>query len=493
MKVLSSSVGPSAVDVDAVVVGVGSNKQLVGAAAELDRGTGGLLQRLLERDYLATKRFSVTQILAPAGIPARQLLVVGLGEPPPQDDAGYAFRLAGTAAKALATKRLRSIAFYLDVSPTWAAIAGARAAVVGQDLYRAEKKLFPPDELIFSGAAEEAVARGSVIGDAIKTAKDLINGPPNVVYPESLAERCRELGSTHGFDVEIWDEQRLLQERCHALLAVASGSDRPPRLVIMRHHGGRPGTAPVALVGKGVTFDSGGLSIKPSESMADMKVDMSGSAAVIGAMQAIAALKIPLHVVGLIGCVENMLNGRAYKLGDVITARSGKTIEILNTDAEGRVVLADVLDVALEQNCQAIVDLATLTGACVVALGQRVAGAMTNSQAWCDQVVSAARYCGDDVWQLPMYPDYDEQIKSPVADIKNIGEGRWGGAITGAKFLEQFVGTVPWVHLDIAGPASLDKPLPWADAGATGCFVNTLIELAHRLATQGTGSIPQKA
>jgi leucyl aminopeptidase len=214
--------------------------------------------------------------------------------------------------------------------------------------------------------------------------------------------------------------------------------------------------------------------------MKTMKCDMAGAATVVAAMQAIAQLKLPVNVIGLCGLTENMVSGDSFKLGDVLRARSGKTIEVLNTDAEGRLVLADVLDVALQSKPARIVDLATLTGACVVALGTDVAGLMTNDQAWCDAVKAAADTCGEPVWQLPMFAEYGEQIRSEVADIKNVGEGRWGGAITAAKFLEEFVGGQPWVHMDIAGPAFLDSGKPWIDAGASGVYVRTLVEIARR-------------
>ncbi|WP_372717157.1 M17 family metallopeptidase, partial [Novipirellula sp.] len=230
-----------------------------------------------------------------------------------------------------------------------------------------------------------------------------------------------------------------------------------------------------AIVGKGVTFDSGGLSIKPSDGMVDMKCDMAGAATVLGVMQAVAQLGVKRNVIGVCGLAENMISGTSYKLGDVIKTRNGKTIEILNTDAEGRVVLADTLDVTRENAPASIVDLATLTGACMVALGMEVAGLMTNDQPLCDAVSQAAKTEGEPVWQLPMFDLYDEKVKSKVADIKNVGEGRWGGAITAAKFLENFVGDTPWVHIDIAGPAFVDSPKPHRDAGATGVMVRTLV------------------
>jgi leucyl aminopeptidase len=250
-------------------------------------------------------------------------------------------------------------------------------------------------------------------------------------------------------------------------------------MVILRHSGGKKAEAPLALAGKGVTFDSGGLSLKPTEGMLTMKDDMAGGATVLAAMQAIARLGIPRNVIGVIGLVENMPSGASYKLGDVLTARSGKTIEVHNTDAEGRLVLADVLDVAVERGAAKIIDLATLTGACMVALGTDVAGLMSNNQEWCDAVAAAARRCGEPAWQLPMFPEYGELIRGGVADIKNVGEGRWGGAITAAKFLEEFVAGKPWTHIDIAGPAFSEKPKPHHDAGGTGAFVRTLVEVAR--------------
>lgn len=251
---------------------------------------------------------------------------------------------------------------------------------------------------------------------------------------------------------------------------------------MLRYDGDPPNAPSVALVGKGVTFDSGGYSLKPSDSMKTMKCDMGGAATVLGTMVAIARLKLPVSVVGYMGMVENMVSGDSYKLGDVLTARNGTTIEIHNTDAEGRLVLADVLDVAVQQGASRLIDLATLTGACLVALGTDVTGLMTNDQAWCDALLTAARETGESVWQLPMFEEFGEQIASDVADIKNVGEGRWGGAITAAKFLERFVAKQPWIHCDIAGPAFAEKPKAWLDAGGTGAMLRTLVQLIRRQA-----------
>ncbi len=482
MQINRISTPLSTTEADALVVGVFSGEPLSGAAAEADAATDGLFAKLIERKDITGKKFEVVPLLAPPGIVADQLLVVGLGERAALDT-GTMFRAASAAAKALAGKPRAYVAYFLDAADTpartEAAVAGAIVGCQGQDLYRAEKKRNPFGELLWSGGDAKGIENGRIIGESVNLTRRLVNEPPHDMYPASFAAKAEEVAKNCGLKAEVWDKARLEKERCGSLLAVARGSDRDPRLVILRYQGAGAGAPILALVGKGVTFDSGGLSLKPSDSMLTMKCDMSGAATVLGAMQAIARLKLPVNVVGLMGLVENMTGPGAYKLGDVLTARSGKTIEVHNTDAEGRLVLADVLNVALETGAAKIIDLATLTGACVVALGLDVAGLMTNDQAWCDTVAAAARSVGDPAWQLPMFPEYDEQIQGEVADIKNVGEGRWGGAITAAKFLEQFVDKKPWTHIDIAGPAFIEKPKPWLDGGASGAFVRTLVEVAR--------------
>ncbi len=472
----------STVDADALVVGVFAGDALAGAAADADRAIGGLLAKLIERKEITGKKYETVSLLAPAGVTAGQILFVGLGERSAYDP-GTAFRAASAAARSLAAKPRNRIAYFLDegrsAAITEAALAGAMAGGQGQDLYRAEKKRTPSNELLWSGGDSAAIERGRIIGESVNLARRLVNEPPQDMYPASFAAKAEEVAKQFGLKAEIWDQPRLEKERCGSLLAVARGSAREPRVVILRYQGGGANDPLLAFVGKGVTFDSGGLSLKPSDSMLTMKCDMSGAATMVGAMQAIARLKLPVNVIGLMGLVENMTGPSANKLGDVLTARNGKTIEVHNTDAEGRLVLADVLCVAVDNGAAKIIDLATLTGSCVVALGTDVAGLMTNDQAWCDTVAAAARAVGEPAWQLPMFPEYDEQIQGEVADIKNVGEGRWGGAITAAKFLEQFVDKKPWTHIDIAGPAFLEKPKPWLDAGASGAFVRTLVEVAR--------------
>jgi leucyl aminopeptidase len=467
---------------DALVLGLHADAPLTGFAAEADRATGGLLAKLIERKEMTGKRYELDTLLAPPGVAAEVLLVVGLG-PVEKFNTATAHRAAAAAARQLAAKPRRKVAFFLgeggSAALTEAAVAGALVGCQGQDLYRAEKKRTPFVELLWSGGTAAAVANGEILGESVNLTRHLVNEPPDRIYPESFAQKAEEVAEACGLEIEIWDQKRLEQERCGALLGVSLGSHREPRLAILRYRGAKADSPLLGWIGKGVTFDSGGLSLKPSDSMLTMKCDMAGAATVLGAMSAVARMKLPVNIVGLMGLVENMTGPAAYKLGDVLTARSGKTIEIHNTDAEGRLVLADVLNVAVEIGATKLIDLATLTGACVVALGTDVAGLMTNDQSWCDTISTAAGACGEAVWQLPMFPEFDEQILSDVADIKNVGEGRWGGAITAAKFLEQFVEKRPWTHIDIAGPAFADKPKPWTDGGGTGALLRTLVEVAR--------------
>lgn len=485
MKITSTKDDLASVNADAVVVGLSQTDSTanlsIGPAQALDQATGGVLARLVESGELAGKRNEVTSILAPNGVSTSHVVVVGLGDAAELSQE-VAFQAGGAAAKHLAGKPRDRVAYYLfaDASAEQAAasVSGAIVGCQGQDLHRAEKKLTPPAELLFGDCSEDALRTGQVLGEAVNLTRRLVNEPPSDMNPEAFGDTASVIAQQSNLEVEVWDRAKLEAENCGSLLAVARGSAREPRLVILRHRGGSADGPTLALVGKGVTFDSGGLSLKPSDSMKTMKCDMAGAATVVGAMQAIGRLQVPANVIGLCGLVENMVSGDSYKLGDVLRSRSGKTIEVLNTDAEGRLVLADVLDVANSLGADRIVDLATLTGACVVALGTDVAGVMTNNQQWCDTILSAAGRCGESAWQLPMFDQYGEQIKSEVADIKNIGQGRWGGAITAGKFLEEFVGETIWTHIDIAGPSFLESAKAYIDAGGSGAFVRTLVELA---------------
>ncbi len=349
---------------DAVVVGIFAGEKngkpiLSGPTAEADRATDGLISKLIERQEINGKKYELTALLAPPGMAAGQLLVVGLGDPE-KFDPGTAFRVAAAAAKQLSGKKRAKVAFFLGdtkADQTEAAIAGALVGSEGQDLYRAEKKRHPFEEMLWSGSDETTIRNGQIVGESMNLTRRLVNEPADRIFPESFANRAAEVAKQFGLECEIWDKARLEKERCGSLLAVAKGSSREPRLVILRYRGGKSDAPTLALVGKGVTFDSGGLSLKPSDSMLTMKCDMAGAATVLGAMQAIARLTLPVNVVGLMGLVENMTGPEAYKLGDVLTARNGRTIEVHNTDAEGRLVLADVLCVTVETGARRLLIL----------------------------------------------------------------------------------------------------------------------------------------
>ncbi len=469
---------PLTSDADALILGMFDDGLLSSSLIQADAKRVETIKRMLARGGAKGKLGEITALVSPWDDGPQLILVVGLGSAN-ELSRKTVFESAAAAIRRLTDRQRERVTIALSESVPESfhacIVAGAVYGCEGQAIYKSDAITFVPTTIGFSSTAAKMIQRGKAIAESMNLTKRLVNEPPSVIYPESFAEQASIVAKECGLAIEIWDEKRLEQEGCRAILAVGAGSCRPPRLVILRHHGGGSGESPLAIVGKGVTFDSGGLSIKPSDSMADMKCDMAGAATVLGTMRAIAKLGVKRNVIGFCGLAENMISGASYKLGDVIETRNGKTIEILNTDAEGRVVLADTLDVAIQHSPAAMIDLATLTGACMIALGTDVAGLMTNNQRLCDLLKQSADIEGEPVWQLPMFSLYDEKIKSKVADIKNVGEGRWGGAITAAKFLEQFVGDVPWVHIDIAGPAFADSPKPHRDAGATGVMVRTLV------------------
>jgi leucyl aminopeptidase len=335
----------------------------------------------------------------------------------------------------------------------------------------------------------ESARRAEAIAKAVIFARDLVSRPGNEMTPSDLAREARQVARKKGVTLRILDVARMKKLGMHALLGVARGSSEPAKFIILEYYGRRKSDPPIALVGKGLTFDSGGISIKPSEKMDEMKSDMAGGAAVMGAIMAAADLKLPVNVVGLIPATENLPGGRAYKPGDILKSLSGQTIEVITTDAEGRLILADALTYATRYRPAAIIDLATLTGACIVALGDQVIGMLGNDDGLKSQIRRAADRTGERVWELPLWEDYHELIKSDVADFKNSG-GRAGGAITAAAFLSKFVGNVPWVHLDIAGPSWLTKDKPYIPKGASGVGVRLMVQVLRDLAagkTQETG------
>ncbi len=493
MPIHVSAQPPATLEVDWLIATLTEQEEFHPALRALDAALDGVLTRLRERGDLTGKAGEIVKLPDARGLNAARLLVVGLGKPSAITTASFE-KSAVTAVRAVTDKASRTVAVVLNSSSTgpvnllrqselWAAcgLVGGR----GQAFHKTETDRFPLKDLtllIESGSVENevksAAAKGRILGDAVNLTRELVNRTPEEMYPESFARRARQLADEFSsLTCEVWDEERLADENMGALLAVARGSVKAPRMVILEYLHGGPNAPTLAFVGKGVTFDSGGYSLKPTDGMLTMKCDMAGAATVLGAMNAIAELNLKVNVIGLMGLVENLVSGDAYKLGDVLKARNGVTIEVANTDAEGRLVLADVLSYAVDRGVDKIIDLATLTGACVVALGEDVVGTFTNAPAWEKKVLDAAETCGEPIWPMPMFDNFNELIKSDVADVKNTG-GRWGGAVTAAKFLEKFVGGKEWVHLDIAGPAFASATKPHREGGGTGAMVRTLVEVA---------------
>lgn len=328
---------------------------------------------------------------------------------------------------------------------------------------------------------QAAMEAAEATADAVVFVRDLVNRPSNLLYPETLAQEATALAKADGLKIKVLDIAEARRRGMGAFLGVAQGSARPGRMLVLEYRGAGAKDRPLALIGKAITFDSGGLNLKPGESMSHMKTDMAGGAAVLGVLRGAARLKLKVNLVGIIPATENMPDGGAYRPGDVLTSMSGQTIEVTNTDAEGRLILADALTLAQQYKPWAMIDLATLTGACVVALGEKCAGLMGTDADLIAGIKAAAGSSGEMVWELPLIEDYFESLKSGVADFKNSSLSRYAGTITGALFLKQFVGDMPWAHLDFAGPARADKPTPETPAGGTGFGVNLLLHYLRRL------------
>jgi leucyl aminopeptidase len=433
-------------------------RKTLGAAANLVR-------RAADTNQFKGKSGSALDILTPQGLKASRLIVVGTGKLSALKDSDF-LKLGGVATGKLrpGNDSATIIAELPDgaMKPDQAAAvaAGVRLRAYKFDRYKTKKR--DDENAILSAnvslavgdvaAARKAFAPGGHVVDGVIMARELVNEPPNVLYPEEFARRAGQLRKL-GVGVEILDVKAMTKLRMGALLGVAQGSTRPGRTVIMRWNGGKRGDQPVAFIGKGVCFDTGGISIKGAVSMEDMKGDMGGAACVVGLMHALAARKAKINAVGAIGLVENMPDGNAQRPGDIVTSMSGQTIEIINTDAEGRLVLADVLwYVATKFKPKFMVDLATLTGAIMVALGTEYSGLFSNNDELAERLAKVGQATGERVWRMPLGPEYDKQIDSQFADMKNTG-GRHGGSITAAQFLQRFVNDTPWAHLDIAGTA----------------------------------------
>jgi leucyl aminopeptidase len=447
----------------------------------------GQIKEFYDSGEFSGKSGEVAVLHHPAGFSAKRL-VLGGGGKRERFDAAELRKLTGVVVRALKSKGIHTIALVLD-EPfrsddfTAAAVEGAVLADLENDRYKTDPKKSEKHVDLFAvlGGSQAGVDRGRIIAEAQNFSRDIANEPANVLTPTILADQAKKMASEFGLECEILDQDRMRQLGMGALLGVAQGSAEPPALIVLRY---KPAKAPTSkdhlgLIGKGVTFDTGGISIKPSDGMEKMRYDMAGGAAVIGAMRAIAQLKPSIPVTALVPTVENMPGSKAQRPGDIVKSLSGKTIEVLNTDAEGRVVLGDALVYARERGATTIIDFATLTGACVVALGGIAAGLLGNDEALQEKIRSAGERTGDRVWPLPLWQEYKDKIKSDVADIKNTG-GRYGGAITAAAFLAKYVGEVPWAHLDIAGTAWTTEELPYLTKGATGFGVRLVVDLLSR-------------
>ena len=477
----------------AIVVGVWEDKAMTAPARQLDEATGGAIPRALAASgRFRGKKNELLPIIGPPHIKASRIIVAGLGKPE-SVDARLLQDLGGTLVVDLNTagESAAMLAIDLGDGAKLAEADGSAQLAFGAELrsyrfdkYRTKEKPEQKPTLTelsvataSAGEARRAHAVLAATAEAVFFTRDLVSEPANVIYPETLAEQVATSGE-FGLRVEILDEDRLRAIGMNALLAVGMGSARPSRVVVMEWHGGAEGEAPVAFVGKGVTFDTGGISIKPSAGMGDMKWDMAGAGVVIGLMRLLAARKAKINAVGVVGLVENMPSGTAQRPGDIVRSLSGQTIEVLNTDAEGRLVLADVLWYCQDRfKPRAMIDLATLTGAIIVALGSEHAGLFSNNDELAEHLTAAGKAVGERLWRLPLTEGYDRAINSDAADVKNIGGDRGAGSILGAQFVQRFVNKVPWAHLDIAGVAWSKRDAPTVPKGATAFGLRLLDRL----------------
>jgi leucyl aminopeptidase len=489
------------VDIEALVVPIfEGEKPDQGFLKELDDRSGGMLGQITGTEEMRGRPSDIVFLHQPGDIRSKRLLLAGAGKAS-DFSVDSVSRYAASAARFLRSKGVRSMALLrrssLDLAlAAQAAVEGVLMGLFEPDQYKTrdrEERQIDRLLLVGSEAGSEdtmnrAISRGRVIGEAVNFARGLSNEPSCILTPSELANRARQTAEQFGLTIEVLDEAKMKELGMGALLGVARGSDEPCKLIVLRYAGGPSKTTAengslVAIVGKGITFDSGGISIKPADGMEKMKYDMSGAAATLAVMRAIAQLKPSVNVIGLMPTSENMPSGHAYKPGDVLRAMSGKTIEVINTDAEGRLILADAITYARKLGATRIIDLATLTGAVSIALGSVYAAILGNDQNFVNEVRNAAAAAGERLWQLPMDEAYRDLIKSDIADIKNSG-GRYAGTITAAYFLREFAETTPWVHLDIAGTAWENDKKPHTAKGPTGMAIRTLIKFV----CEGTGT-----
>ncbi len=492
MQVYISADDPIGVSAGALVVPFFSQSVLEGVAKEIDTVLGGVIG-----DALTSGEVRGTlgdHVLAYAKSQSYQrVLAVSLGDRSTFQPYLLA-RYAGAAVRYLGRRNVEKIAIALpSQSADQAACAsfvaeGAITASFDTTIYqeRPERRLATNEIVVLSkgfdaAAIERGIARGTALGEAVNFARRLAITPANDMTPTRMAEEAAKAAQASGLEIDVLDEARARREGMGSFLSVAQGSVQAPKFIVLRYNGDPSSKELLALVGKGITFDTGGISIKPAEKMEDMKYDMSGGAGVIAAMSALGKLKPKLNVVGIVPATENMPGGKATKPGDIVTAMNGKTIEVINTDAEGRLILADALCYANKLGATKIVDAATLTGACVIALGHASSALVTNDDPFGAEFLAVANPTGERYWQMPYYEDYTQQMKSDIADLKNSG-GRPAGTLTAAAFLREFVETTPWIHLDIAGTAYLENESAWQAKGPTGTPVRAFLALIESLA-----------
>jgi leucyl aminopeptidase len=482
----------AALDTEALVTYVFEETNPVqGRIAEIDQAAAGLLRKLAKSGELTGKTLEFTLVHAPAGLKAARLLLVGAGKREQFNNATLR-KVAGAALRYLKARSVKNFAFLVregnSTDETAQAIAeGALTANFETDKYKTDKKNEKNIETVLiagysdaeRAAGDKGLSKGRIIAEAQNFARDLVNEPSNKLTPRILGQKAEAMAKEAGLAVEILDEKKIADLKMGALLSVAQGGPEPPRVMVVTYTPAnlKPGAPVIGLVGKAVTFDTGGISIKPAEGMEKMKYDMAGGATMLGVMRALAALKPSVKVICVVPSTENMPGGTAQKPGDIQTAMSGKTIEVLNTDAEGRLILADGIHYAKQLGATHLIDAATLTGAIVVALANVNVGVFGSDQPFTDKLLASAKAVGEKMWQMPIDDDYRDFIKGSFADIQNISSGKGGGAITGAMFIKEFTGDSPWIHLDIAGTAWNDDVKPWLAKGPTGVALRSLVHL----------------
>ena len=461
---------------------------------EINREMNGRLESLAASGELTGKSLETVLVHFPQGLAAQRLLLVGAGKPG-KFSAADLRKIAGAALRYLKFRGATKIVFLAregerGPEAAQAVVEGLVVADFESDKYRSDKKKHEVESVSLAGfdtglGADlvSAVEQGRVIAESQNFARDLINEPSNRLTPRMLAARAETMAKEAGLSVEILDERKISELKMGALIGVAQGSVEPPRVIVLRYtpKNARPGGPVLGLVGKAVTFDTGGISIKPANNMEKMKYDMGGGATMLGAMRALAALKPSIPVIAVIPSTENMPGGRAQKPGDVQVAMSGKTIEVINTDAEGRLILADGIFYARKVGCTHLIDAATLTGAIEVALANVNVGAFGTPREYLDQFLASAKAVGEKMWPMPIDDEYEEMIKSNIADIRNTGSGKGGGAITAAWFLKEFAEDTPWIHLDIAATCWIDEGRPWLAKGPTGVAIRSIVDFAMKM------------